>query len=143
MASSSDAEIILKLYELRTEGTMRESRLLLQTMHVDSIDDISAIARAAGTRENAAWRQVISYWEMAASLVLHDALDADLFLDTNGENFYYYAKMTPFFEQFRKVTGQPFMPKLTKLIEMYPAYQERYTMVLARMDAQRKQAAGA
>ena len=142
MASSSDAEIILKLYELRTEATMRESRLVLAGMSPESIDDVFAVSRAVGTRENAAWRQVISYWEMAAALVLHDALDADLFLDTNGENFFYYAKMTPFFEEFSKATGQPFMPKLTKLIEMYPAYQERYTMMLARQAAQKKQAAG-
>ena len=50
--------------------------------------------------------------------------------------------MTPFFEQHAKATGQPFMPKLTKLIEMYPAMQERYTMTLARMEAAKKQAAG-
>ena len=85
---------------------------------------------------------MISYWEMAAALVLHDALDADLFLDTNGENFYYYAKMTPFFEQVVKATGGPFMPKLTKLIEMYPAMQEKYAMTLARFEAAKKQAAG-
>ena len=34
------------------------------------------------------------------------------------------------------------MPKLTKLIEKYPAYQERDTMTLARIEAQKKQAAG-
>lgn len=142
MASSSDAEIILKLYELRTEETMRESRKLLAGFNPQTIDDVFAVSRAGGTRENAAWRQVLSYWEMAASLVLHDALDPDLFLDTNGENFFYYAKMTPLFEEYSKATGQPFMPKLTKLIEMYPAYQERYMMMLARQSAQKKQAAG-
>jgi hypothetical protein len=142
MASSSDAEIILKLYELRTEATMRESRMILGDFNPQSIEDVFAISRARGTRENAAWRQVISYWEMAAALVLNDALDADLFLDTNGENFFYYAKMTPFFEEYSKATGQQFMPKLTKLIEMYPAYQDRYTMMLARQAAQKKQAAG-
>ena len=142
MATPQDAQLILELYKLRTEATMRESRAIMGTMQFNSYEDVQAIQRAVGTRENAAWRQVITYWEMAAALVLHDSLDADLFLDTNGENFFYYAKMTPFFEQYVKATGQPFMPKLTKLIEMYPAMQERYTMTLARMEAAKKQAAG-
>ena len=142
MATPQDAQLILELYRLRTEPTMRESRAIMGTVKFSSYDEIQAIQRAIGTRENAAWRQVISYWEMAAALVLHDSLDADLFLDTNGENFYYYAKMTPFFEQVVKATGGPFMPKLTKLIEMYPAMQEKYAMTLARFEAAKKQAAG-
>lgn len=142
MATPKDAELILKLYELRTEGTMRESRAMLAGLPLNSFADVQAIQRGIGTRENAAWRQAISYWEMAATLVLHGTLDAELFLETNGENFFFYTKLTPFFEEYSKATGQPFMPKLTKLIEKYPAYQERYTMTLARIEAQKKQAAG-
>jgi len=142
MATPTDAELILKLYELRMEATMRESREIMAGLNPQSIDDIFAVSRAQGTRENAAWRQVTTYWEMAAALVLSGALDAELFLDTNGENFFYYAKMTPFFEEYHKATGQTFMPKLTKLIELYPTYQDRYTMMLARQTAAKKQSGG-
>ena len=142
MATAHDAELILKLYELRRETTMRESRQAMAQFTPKTLDDVLAVVRGMGTPLNAAWRQVMTYWEMAAALVLHGTLDAELFLDTNGENFFYYARMTPFFEEFSKATGQPFMPRLTKLIEMYPSYQERYTMVLARAEAARKQAAG-
>ena len=142
MATPQDAELILKLYELRTEATMRESRAIMGAMTIGSFADIQAVQKAMGSRENAAWRQTISYWEMCAALVLHGTLDPALFLDTNGENFFYYAKVSPYFEEYAKATGQPFMPKLTKLIETHPAYQERYTMMMARLEAQRKQAAG-
>ena len=142
MATPQDAQLILELYKLRTEATMRESRDMMADFKFDSFADIQAIQRGAGTRENAAWRQVITYWEMAAALVLSGALDAQLFLDTNGENFFHYAKLTPFFEEYSKATGQPFMPKLTKLIETDAAYQDRYTMMMARMEAQKKQTAG-
>ena len=142
MATAKDAELILKLYELRTEATMRESRAIMGAMQITTYEDVQKVQRAMGTRENAAWRQTISYWEMCAALVLHGTLDADLFLDTNGENFFYYGKMTPYFEEYAKATGQPFMPKLTGLIKTHPAYQERYTMMLARMEAAKKQAAG-
>ena len=142
MATAQDAELILKLYTLRTEATMRESRGIMAAMQISSYEDVQKVQKAMGTRENAAWRQTVSYWEMCAALVLSGALDADLFLDTNGENFFYYGRMTPYFEDVVKATGQPFMPKLTKLIETHPAYQERYTMILARMEAMKKQAAG-
>ena len=141
MATTEDAKLILELYRLRTEGTMRESRAILGELVINSFADIQAVQKQ-GSRENAAWRQVISYWEMAATLVLHGALDAELFLDTNGENFFYYAKVSPFFEEYSKATGQAFMPKLTKLIEANPSYQARYTMMMARMEAMKKQAGG-
>ena len=142
MANHHDATLILELYKLRTEGTMRESRDIMAQFIPNSFADIAALQKAMGSRENAAWRQVLSYWEMAAEFVLSGALDADLFLQTNGENFFYYGRMTPYFEEYAKATGQPFMPKLTKLIETNPAYQERYTMMMARMEAMKKQAAG-
>ena len=109
MASSSDAEIILKLYELRTESTMREARRFVSGLNPASFDELAALQRDSGSVNNAYWRQVLSYWEMAAAFVLHDALDADLFLDTNGENLFYYAKFTPFLEDWHKAFGQPLM----------------------------------
>lgn len=141
MANQQDATLILELYKLRTEPAMRESRAIFGKWTPSSYDDIRTMQRP-GSRENDAWRQVISYWEMAAQFVLSGALDAELFLETNGENFFLYSKLAPFFEEYAKNTGQPFMPKLTRLIESNAAYQERYMMMLARQEAMKKQAAG-
>ena len=143
MATATDAELILKLYELRTEGGMREARNFVMGFNPANADEMIALQRAMGTQNNAYWRQVVSYFEMAAAFVLRGALDPDLFLDTINENFFYYAKFTPFFEQYAQEIGQPFMPKITKLIETYPAMQDRYTMMLVRMQALSKQAAEA
>lgn len=139
MATTADAQLILELYKLRTDGTMRESREILATFKPAAYADVATMQKP-GSRQNAAWRQVISYWEMAAEFVLSGALDAELFLNTNGENFFYYAKMTPFFEEYAKATGQAFMPKLSKLIETNEGYQARYTMMLARAEAMKKAA---
>jgi hypothetical protein len=139
MATAADAELILKLYELRTEAGMREARNFVMGFSPASAEEMIALQRAMGSQKNAYWRQVVSYFEMAAAFVLRDALDPELFLDTINENFFYYAKFTPFFEEYAKAIGQPFMPKLTKLIEMYPAMQDRYTMMLARAQVRSKQ----
>ncbi len=57
-----------------------------------NLEELRAVSRDMSADQNAYWRQVISYWEMAASLVLRGAVDADLFLDTNGEGLFLYAK---------------------------------------------------
>lgn len=141
MATPTDAELILKLYELRTEPTMREARKFVATFNPSGPDEIVAMQKDFGGQNNSYWRQVLSYWEMAASLVLRGALDPDLFLDCNGEPFFLYAKYTPYHEVYAQVTGVPFMRHTAKLIETYPAMQDRYTMMLARMNAMKKQAA--
>ena len=141
MATATDAELILKLYELRTEPTMRAARNFVATFSPASPDEIVAMQKDFGGQNNSYWRQVLSYWEMAASLVLRGALDPDLFLDCNGEPFFLYAKYTPYHEIYAKTTGVPFMRHTGKLIETYPAMQDRYTMMLARMSAAKKQVA--
>ena len=138
MASSSDAEIILKLYELRTEAGMRTARQWLMSLKVSNFDSLAAIQRDLGSEHNGYLRQVTSYWEMAAALVLNDALDPDLFLDANNEPFFFYAKFTPYLEQWREAFGAPFMRLTGKMIETYPQMQERYTLMVARLDAMRK-----
>ena len=142
MATPQDADLIMKLYQLRTEPLMREARtFMVVTFNPASFEELQALQRNLGSRENNFYRQVLGYWEMAAAFVLRDALDADLFLDCNGEPFLLYAKFTPFFEAYAKAFGQPFMPQMTRLIESHPAMQARYTMMLAMLEAGRKQAA--
>jgi L-rhamnose mutarotase len=142
MATTADAELILKMYQLRTEETMRIARDFVGNFNPASFDELLTLHRASGTKENAYWRQVLSYWEMVAAFVLHGVLDPDLFLDTNGESLFLYAKFTPFLEDYAKTFGKPFMSKTAKMIETYPAMQERYTMMLAQKAARQKQANG-
>lgn len=142
MATTTDADLILKLYTLRTEPTMREARKFVTTFNPASVDEVVALQRDFGSVHNGYWRQVLSYWEMAAAFVLRGVLDPELFLDCHGEPFFLYAKFTPYFEAYAQVTGVPFMRQTAKLIETYPAMQDRYTMMLARMQASKKQANG-
>ncbi len=143
MATAQDAELILKLYELRTETTMRKAReFMTNGFNPEKFAEILALQRALGSEQNGYWRQVIGYWEMAAAFVLRGALDPELFLDCVGEPFFLYAKFTPFQEEYAAQFGFPMMEKVGTLIKMYPAMQERYTMLLAMMEARRKQNAG-
>ena len=125
MATAADAEVILKLYEMRREETLRKSRrFMIFDFQPKTLEELRAVSRDVGSQHNASWRQVLTYWEMAASLVLRGALDADLFLDSNGEGILIYAKYHHFHEETEKQSGNPFMRNTAALIEKYPAAQK-------------------
>jgi len=143
MATAADAELILKLYELRREPTMRAARNFVASFNPASFEELAALHRDSGSQNNAYWRQALSYWDMAAALVLHGALDADLFADTNGENVFFYAKFAPFHELYQQTFGNPFMAKTAKLIQSNSILQARYQGAVKMMEARRAKAAEA
>jgi hypothetical protein len=120
LATTDDAGLILKLYELRTEATMRQARSWMAgEFFPETAEEFFAIPNASGTQENAWFRQVLSYWEMAAAFVLHGALNAELFVDCNTEPFFLYAKFLPLLPEIRKrMPG--FLSKLGQVVEQSP-----------------------
>jgi hypothetical protein len=52
-------------------------------------------------------RMVTSYWDMAASLVVHEAIDSDMFDDTNGEHIFVFAKIEPILAELRAKWDMP------------------------------------
>jgi hypothetical protein len=120
LATTADAGLILKLYELRTEPAMREARAWMTGQFFpQTAEEFFAVANARASKENAWYRQVTSYWEMAAALVLHGALNADLFVDCNNEPFFIYAKFLPILPEIRqRMPG--FMTKVGQVAEQSP-----------------------
>ena len=93
IATHNDADIILKLYDLRREEVLRKARhWIVFEFNPKTPEEFLAVLQSAGSQENAYFRQVISYWEMAASLVIHGAVKSDLYLDSNGEGILVFAK---------------------------------------------------
>ena len=102
-----DADIVLRLYEMRREPVMREARsLLIRTFLPTSVDDVLSFAKNDNPA-NPAFRQVSSYWEMAYGMVRHGVLHADFMLDSNGEGLILYSRVAPFLEEYRKQAGSP------------------------------------
>ena len=109
-ATSSDVELILKLYDLRREPEMRKARnWWITSFAPQSVDDIMKVGMALGSQENNWLRQVAGYWEMAASFVLHGALNQDLFLEGSfsGEMFVIFGKIQPFLKELREKMQNP------------------------------------
>ncbi len=107
--TTADAELIVKLYDLRREAELRKARNWGLGFWPESADDIVKIATALGSQENAWLRQVGGYWEMAASFVLHGALNRELFLEQSfsGEMFVFFGKAEPFLKEVREKMQNP------------------------------------
>ena len=139
----ADAELLLKLYDLRREAEIRKARnWWLVDFWPDTADDVMKIAQAMGTQENNWLRQVAGYWELAASLVVHGTVNETLFLEPacSGEMFLIFAKLHPFLQDIREKMQNPRMlANVEKIIMKSKASRERVQGVEQRLAARRKQ----
>jgi hypothetical protein len=116
--SIQQAELILKLYELRRETVMREARSYVGGDFLPgSADEFVEIVSAGGKRTGYVL-QVYGYWDMVAAFVGHGALDAGLVYDTCQEMYFQYAKIQPYLADFRKKMNLPeFMISIERVVE--------------------------
>jgi hypothetical protein len=136
-ATPQDADLIMKLYDLRREAVIRKARDFVGTQFwPQNYGDFKAVATAFGTEHNAWLRQVLTYWDMAAAMVLRGAIDEELFFQCNGEPYFLYAKFKPFIEQTRKEFGNnDFMAHIEELVNKTPAGRDRVKQVEVRLKA--------
>jgi hypothetical protein len=138
LATPADAEIILKLYELRTESLMRQARAwMIGEFWPGTVDEFFAVASDPADVHAAFFRQVITYWEMAAAIVLHGAVSPDLFADCNAEGFFLLAKFSPFLEAIRERMPS-FLAKTSELVNLTPAAAARYEAIQKSVEARRR-----
>ncbi len=143
-ATATDAELILKLYDLRREQKMRKAREWYGGQFwPESFEEVQQVMMSFDKEENAYLRQVLSYWDMACSLVLHGTLDSNLFFDTNGEGTFVYTKIKPFIPQLRTAFNAPeFCASMEGLFESTPEWRQRISRMetnLAHFREMRKQ----
>ena len=131
MSKYKDADLILKLYDLRREKTMREARNWFFMFDPQSPKDLMEVLTSD---KSGLFRMVISYWDMACSLVNNGAIDSQMFNDANGEHIFVYAKVEPFLPAMREMMGNPqFLGHLEKAVKDIPECETRLENVRNRM----------
>jgi hypothetical protein len=97
-----DAEIAFRAYDLRREAVMRASRNAInRDFWPKSFSDVLAVLKADHPL-NAPWRQTTTYWEMVYGTVKHGIVNADFFLESNGEGLLLFARVAPYLEDLRR-----------------------------------------
>jgi hypothetical protein len=137
LATPADAEIILKLYDLRRETLMRQARAwVIGEFWPATADEYFAVASNPADPHNAFVRQVVGYWEMAAAMVLHGAVSAELFVDCNAEGFFLLAKFAPILEEIRQKNPM-FLQKTSEMIKRFTGAASKYEAVQKNVEAMR------
>lgn len=123
MNKFESADLILKLYDLRREEKMREARDWFPTFFPNSAQEImSTIVNPATSGK---FRMVISYWDMAAALVNHGAIDEAMFHESTGEHIMVFSKIELYIAELREMFDNPnFLLNLEKLIMRMPNSRE-------------------
>ncbi|MGB9455467.1 MAG: hypothetical protein WCB12_05465 [Bryobacteraceae bacterium] len=135
MSKHEEADLILKLYDLRREATMRKARdWYFRDFNPESMEDIT---KALFGEHSAYVRMVWTYWEMAAALVNHGAISLALFNDTNGEHIGAFLKVEPFLAELRATFGPSHLANLERLIDALPDGRQRVAAMRERMKAVR------
>jgi len=118
------ATLLIRLYELRREPTMREARTWFSLSFNPSTFD--EVLQTVMGPNSANYRMVTSYWDMAASFVLNGAIDEQMFNDANGEQLGVFAKMEPFLSDYRARTGNPrYLSQLEQIVMRRPGAKEQ------------------
>jgi hypothetical protein len=140
--SAQAAAVLLKLYELRTEPTLRQARAWFAfEFHPTTARDVLTTWLGPG-HESAPYRMVTSYWDMAASLVSQGAIPAEMFNEANTEHIAVFAKLRPFLAEVRSATGYPdYLGNVERVIGMLPQPEERVALFDRYMARQRALAA--
>jgi hypothetical protein len=135
MPIQDEAALILQLYDLRRESTMRTARnWYARDFHPETMADVEKVFFG---EHSGYLRMVASYWDMAAALVNNGAISAQLFNDTNGEQFLVFGKLAPFLKDIRAAFGPQFLMNLEKLIDATPGGRDRAANTRERMKAMR------
>lgn len=136
MSSSpyESATLLVRLYELRRETTMREARAwYTRSFNPTTVDDLM---QAVSGPNSGHFRMVTSYWDMAASFVLNGAIDEKMFNDANGEHVVVFAKLEPFVAEYRKKMGNAaYLGSLETLVMKMPNASERLASLRERFRA--------
>jgi hypothetical protein len=120
----ADAELILRLYEARREPRLREARAwFTKSFSASTLEEYDRLC-PRGSEENASFRMVISYWEMACSFVTTGALNRELLLANGQELLLVWTRIAPLVPPLRERTKNPLF--LRHLEEVGKAFVDWY-----------------
>ena len=119
-----NADLLMRLYDLRREDKLRDARnWVIRSFNPSSHEDYSAVL---ASENSAQVRMVMSYWDMAASFVVHEAIDTPMFHATNGEMLAAFCKVEHILAEVRENTGQTgLLANVEQVADAWPEAKER------------------
>lgn len=118
-----DAELLLRLYDLRREEKLRRARDWFRNeFHAESQEEVMT-KYPPGSQEDAFFRMVVTYWEMVGSIVNSGLIKQDSFFQNTGEFFAVWEKIKGLVPAVRERFKNPY---LWKNLEQLSANYEQW-----------------
>jgi len=104
-ATHRDAELILRLYDMRREDRLRAARKwFAASLKVKTFEEFTALC-PGGSEENASYRMVVTYWEMVASFLTGGVLNPELYYQSGRELLFCWERVRDVLPAVRKSYG--------------------------------------
>jgi hypothetical protein len=104
-----DANLILRLYEMRREERMRRARAWFTSQFkVKTWEELQKLA-PLGSDENASYRMVVTYWDMVASFVSSGVLHQELFFQSGRELLLVWERLRDVLPEVRARYEDPYL----------------------------------
>jgi len=129
-----DADLVLRLYDLRREPVMRESRDAINAEFWPKDADEAVAVLSPDHPLNRAYRQTSTYWEMVYGMAKHGIVHTDYLLENTGEGMLLYAKLEPYLEPLRAASHPRVLQNaewIARSGELADAVLERFRAVIA------------
>jgi hypothetical protein len=131
MATHADADLIIRLYDLRREEVCRAARKFFISWVPASEHEAKQVHGDMSRQDNAYLRQATSYWEMAFSIANSKAIDPELFSKNCGEGLIFALKCQHLAKRFPGVWTRA-MAEAEAFIAGSAAAQKRCEMIKTR-----------
>jgi hypothetical protein len=106
-ATYDDANLLLRLYEIRREEKLRAARSwFVANFKAKTMAEWNAIC-GPGTDANPLFRQATSYWDMVASFVASGVLNEELLFQSTRELLLFWLRLKPIANEARAALKDP------------------------------------
>ena len=120
------ANLLLRLYELRREPRLREARTWFYSkFEASTLGEVTS-KYPMGSEESASFRMVISYWDMAAGLSNRGLIDDEMFFENSAEGWIVWEKVKAVIAAQREAMKNPtILVQLENFAKRFEAWRER------------------
>lgn len=105
MPDHHDAELIIKLYDLRREASLREARSALNSRYWPASAEEAVEVTRPDHPLYTLFRQVAGYWEMVFGMAHHGIVHVDYLVENSGEGLLLFARVEPYLDAIRAATN--------------------------------------
>jgi hypothetical protein len=137
-ATYDDANLILRLYDMRREPRLREARAWFGANFKAKTREEFIKLCPIGSEENASYRMVTSYWEMVASFVTAGVLSQELYFQSGREIVFIWERVRDLVPAQREMNKDPTLLRNMETVckayiewmnkqspDMYPTFSAR------------------